>query len=67
MAAKTYNLVFEQYVPKERRIVFAFFAQAENLEAITPEWLHFKVLAKAAYLSPNSPLSSAGKASVKCL
>lgn len=33
-----------QVVPRPRREVFAFFAEARNLEAITPAFLHFEIL-----------------------
>jgi ligand-binding SRPBCC domain-containing protein len=45
MAEKTYTLAFAQQVPRGLQEVFAFFSQAENLEAITPSWMHFKILA----------------------
>jgi uncharacterized protein (TIGR01777 family) len=33
----------EQFVPREVNEVFPFFSDARNLEAITPEWLNFKI------------------------
>jgi ligand-binding SRPBCC domain-containing protein len=45
MTGKTHTLTFVQQVPRGLPEVFAFFSRAENLEAITPSWLHFKVLA----------------------
>jgi ligand-binding SRPBCC domain-containing protein len=37
-------LTSEQFVPRPRDEVFAFFAKPENLGAITPPWLDFRVL-----------------------
>lgn len=39
-----YKLVREQLVPLEVEQVFSFFSRAENLEALTPAWLNFKIL-----------------------
>jgi ligand-binding SRPBCC domain-containing protein len=39
-----YRLLTEQVVPRPLPEVFSFFAEAENLEQITPKWLHFQVL-----------------------
>lgn len=47
MAEKTYVVHFEQQVPRGLAEVFAFFSRAENLEAITPPWLNFKIRAVA--------------------
>ena len=44
MAGKTYTLAFEQQVPRPLPEVFAFFSRAENLEVLTPSFLHFKIL-----------------------
>jgi ligand-binding SRPBCC domain-containing protein len=37
-------LTREQYLPLQRDRVFAFFADARNLELLTPRWLKFEVL-----------------------
>ena len=45
MADKVYTLTFAQHVPRGVAEVFGFFSRAENLETITPAFLHFKILA----------------------
>jgi len=39
-----HELVFEQWVPRPPDEVFPFFAEARNLEKITPDFLRFEVL-----------------------
>ena len=39
-----YKITHDQLVPQPLEQVFAFFSRAENLEAITPEWLKFQVM-----------------------
>ena len=41
---RTYTLVREQHIPLPLDQVFPFFADAGNLQRITPAWLHFKIL-----------------------
>ncbi len=38
------RLIFEQWVPRSKEEIFPFFSEAKNLETITPEKLHFKIL-----------------------
>lgn len=40
----THRLFREQLIPRPIEDVFAFFADARNLEAITPSWLRFEML-----------------------
>lgn len=39
-----YTLQRETFVPKPILPVFRFFSRADNLENITPPWLHFRIL-----------------------
>jgi hypothetical protein len=41
---RTYTLVREQFIPRPLNEVFPFFADAGNLQRITPTWLNFKIL-----------------------
>ncbi|MEM7647501.1 MAG: DUF1731 domain-containing protein, partial [Pseudomonadota bacterium] len=38
------KLIFEQWIPKPKDEIFPFFAEARNLEQITPPSLNFKIL-----------------------
>jgi ligand-binding SRPBCC domain-containing protein len=39
-----YTLLREQVVSRKLEEVFEFFSCANNLESLTPKWLHFKIL-----------------------
>jgi len=41
---KTFKFSSEQWLPKPLEEVFPFFADARNLEDLTPDWLSFTVL-----------------------
>lgn len=38
------EVIAEQFIPKPLEEVFAFYADARNLERLTPSWLRFEVL-----------------------
>jgi len=40
---RNYKLVREQWVPQPIAAAFAFFSRPENLQAITPPWLDFRI------------------------
>ncbi len=44
---KEFNFAAEQWLPRPLAEVFPFFADARNLEPITPPWLNFEVLTPA--------------------
>lgn len=44
---KAFTLETELWLPRSREEVFPFFAEARNLETLTPPWLRFEVLTPA--------------------
>lgn len=51
-----YELVRTQVIPVPLDDAFAFFADARNLELITPPWLHFEILEAPDELSAGARL-----------
>lgn len=45
---KFHTLRREQWIPRPIEEVFAFFADAHNLEEITPPWLGFRIMSKSS-------------------
>lgn len=43
---KIHTFTTEQWLPTPIDDVFAFFADARNLEILTPPWLHFQILSE---------------------
>jgi ligand-binding SRPBCC domain-containing protein len=41
---RTFELLDSMWLDRPVGTVFAFFANAENLTVLTPEWLHFRIL-----------------------
>ncbi|MCU0308886.1 MAG: SRPBCC family protein [Chloroflexi bacterium] len=41
---RTFRLDSTMWLPRRLDEVFAFFADARNLETLTPPWLHFRIL-----------------------
>jgi len=41
---RAFTLTAEIWLPQSRPEIFSFFANAGNLEALTPPWLHFEIL-----------------------
>ncbi len=37
----------KQFIPLKRKDIFPFFGKAENLETLTPPWLHFHIINKS--------------------
>jgi ligand-binding SRPBCC domain-containing protein len=50
----TYTLRREQWLAKPIEEVFAFFSRPENLQAITPPWLDFRMVEAPRFLAASS-------------
>ena len=59
----TRRLETEIWLPQPFEEVFGFFSDASNLEAITPPWLHFKIVTP----SPNQTRLCFCELGVDCL
>ena len=44
---RVYRLVYCQHIPRDVEEVFAFFAEAHNLERLTPAFLRFRIVTPA--------------------
>jgi hypothetical protein len=44
---REFTLQTELWLPRRRAQVFPFFAEARNLDTLTPPWLKFEVLTQA--------------------
>ncbi len=51
---REYKLIREQWVPQSVEAAFAFFSRPENLQAITPGWLDFRIVSVEAELRTGS-------------
>jgi ligand-binding SRPBCC domain-containing protein len=43
---KTHSIACEAWLPQSPEEAFPFFAEARNLEAMTPDWLNFRIVSK---------------------
>jgi ligand-binding SRPBCC domain-containing protein len=50
----TYRLEREQWLPQPVDVVFSFFSRPENLQAITPPWLDFRMVETPELLAAGS-------------
>jgi ligand-binding SRPBCC domain-containing protein len=50
----TYRLEREQWLPRPVDVVFSFFSRPENLQAITPPWLDFRMVETPELLAAGS-------------
>ncbi|MBV8897434.1 MAG: SRPBCC family protein [Acidobacteriaceae bacterium] len=53
---KVYTLAREQLIHRPLHQTFSFFADARNLEAITPPWLRFEIVSAPAQLATGSEI-----------